>query len=125
MGNPSLWEFMGTYWMYFAFGTYAAILIMKWVPFITHEEKEFSFSIITNNSCYVNNAYYREYIPKVYDIMLFNGELDILEIRLKVLNETVNKFILVESCITFSGKPKPYYYEENKDRYLAYSNKYL
>lgn len=125
MNNSSLWEYLGNYAVYFIIATYVSVLAMRWYPFVSHEEREFSFAVVANQSCYVNNAYYRDEIPKVYDVMLFNGELDLLEIRLRLLNETVDKFILVEGCITFSAKPKPYYYEENKERYSNYSNKYI
>lgn len=59
----------------------------------------------------------------VIDAVTFNGELDILEIRLNILNDFVDQFIIVESRNTFSGKPKPLYYEENKERYKAWEHK--
>lgn len=59
----------------------------------------------------------------IIDIFSFNGELDILEIRLNVLDSVVDEFIICESPITFTGKPKPLYYQENKERYAKWHHK--
>ncbi len=59
----------------------------------------------------------------VIDCFTFNGEFDLLEIRLNVLDEFVDEFIIVEAPTTFSGKPKPLYYEETKDRYKKWHDK--
>ncbi len=54
---------------------------------------------------------------------MFCGEADLLEIRLNVLNPYVDTFVLVEANETFSGLPKPLYYEEHKERFAAFSEK--
>ena len=41
---------------------------------------------------------------KIYDCFIFNDELDLLELRLKFLEDTVDYFVLVESERTLSGK---------------------
>jgi beta-1,4-mannosyl-glycoprotein beta-1,4-N-acetylglucosaminyltransferase len=56
----------------------------------------------------------------VIDVITFNGEYDLLEIRLNILNDYVDEFIIVEAPTTFSGKPKPLYYEEQKQRYSQF-----
>ena len=53
----------------------------------------------------------------VVDCILYNGEADILEIRLSVLNEFVDQFVICEAKTTFSGKPKPLYFEQQKERF--------
>ena len=53
----------------------------------------------------------------VYDCFSFFNELDLLEIRLNVLKDVVDKFVLVEATRTHTGRPKPLYYEENKARF--------
>ena len=58
----------------------------------------------------------------LYDCIMFNDELDLLELRLNH-HSFVDKFILIESSKTYSGIPKPYYYAENKQRYEAFSDK--
>lgn len=59
----------------------------------------------------------------IIDCVTFNGEYDLLEIRLNILNDYVDEFIIVEAPTTFSGKPKPLYYEQNKDRYKQWHSK--
>ena len=60
---------------------------------------------------------------KVFDCFPFYNELDLLEIRLNVLNDVVDYFVLTESTRTFTGKPKPLYYDKNKDRFKKFSHK--
>lgn len=60
---------------------------------------------------------------KVFDCFPFYNELDLLEIRLNVLNDVVDYFVLSESTRTFTGKLKPLYYNENKDRFKKFSHK--
>ena len=59
----------------------------------------------------------------IYDCFMFNGELDMLEIRLNILDDHVDKFVLCESTQTFSGRPKPLYYQENKERFTKWSDR--
>lgn len=59
----------------------------------------------------------------IIDCFTFNGEYDLLEIRLNILNDYVDEFIIVEAPTTFSGKPKPLYYEQGKDRYKQWHHK--
>jgi beta-1,4-mannosyl-glycoprotein beta-1,4-N-acetylglucosaminyltransferase len=54
---------------------------------------------------------------------MFFNELDLLEIRLKELYDVVDVFVLAESNISHSGKPKEYIYENNKERFNKYSDK--
>ena len=53
----------------------------------------------------------------IYDCFLFYNELDLLEIRLNELKDVVDKFVLVECSTTFSSLEKPFYFEENIERY--------
>ena len=61
----------------------------------------------------------------IVDCFLFNDELDVLEIRLSLLSPYVSLFVLVESAKTFDGQDKPFYYEENRERFKDYSDKIL
>jgi len=61
----------------------------------------------------------------VYDCFLFFNELDLLEIRLNVLSEVVDKFVLVEADKTFSNNKKPFYFEDNKERYNRFQDKII
>lgn len=62
---------------------------------------------------------------KIYDCFQFFNELDLLEIRLNVLNDHVDYFVLTESTVTFSGLNKPLYYQENKDRFEKFNDKII
>ena len=59
----------------------------------------------------------------VYDCFPFYNELDLLEIRLNVLNDVVDYFVLAESSRTFSGKKKKLYFQENKERFKDFLHK--
>ena len=61
----------------------------------------------------------------VYDCFSFYNELDLLEIRLNVLKDVVDRFVLVEATQTHTGKSKPLYYEENKTRFAAFADKII
>jgi beta-1,4-mannosyl-glycoprotein beta-1,4-N-acetylglucosaminyltransferase len=61
----------------------------------------------------------------IYDIFSFNNELDMLELRLNILDPHVDKFVLVEADKTFSGVNKPLYYEENKERFVKFYDKII
>lgn len=61
----------------------------------------------------------------IYDCFMFNGELDMLEIRLNILDEHVDKFVIAESRQTFSGKSKPLYYLENRERFANWNHKII
>ncbi len=60
-----------------------------------------------------------------YDCFTYNGEEDILEIRLNILDPYVDYFVLGESTKTFSGKYKPLYYKENKERFKKWNHKII
>ena len=62
---------------------------------------------------------------KIYDCFNFFNELDILEIRLNTLKDCVDYFVIVESNITHSGEDKPFYFEENKDRFSEFLDKII
>lgn len=61
----------------------------------------------------------------VYDCFSVFNELDLLEIRLNVLWNVVDKFVFTEATMTHTGRPKPLYYEENKARFAKYADKII
>lgn len=63
--------------------------------------------------------------PKVFDCIRFFNELDLLEIRLNVLNDVVDYFVISECNYTISGNEKPLYYLENKDRFKEFEHKII
>jgi hypothetical protein len=61
----------------------------------------------------------------IYDCFTFFNELDLLDIRLNVLNDVVDRFVLVEATHTHQFKPKPLYYSDNKERFKAFEHKII
>ena len=61
----------------------------------------------------------------VYDCFQFFNELDILQLRLHIMNDVVDKFVISESTVTFSGDPKPLFYEENKEMFREFEDKII
>lgn len=59
------------------------------------------------------------------DAFTFFNELDLLELRLSILDPYTDKFILLESRQTFSGQEKLLYYEENKERFAKWNDKII
>ena len=56
----------------------------------------------------------------VYDCFPFFNELDILELRLNILDPYVDRFIIEESTMTFSGEPKELVFKDNMDRFARF-----
>lgn len=61
----------------------------------------------------------------IYDCFSFFNELDLLEIRLNVLKDVVDKFVLVEAGETHTGKPKPLYFKENEARFAEFKDRII
>lgn len=59
----------------------------------------------------------------IVDVFTYNGEADILEIRLNILSDLVDQFILVEFDKTFSGKPKEPYFSIDDPRWEKWKDK--
>lgn len=61
----------------------------------------------------------------IYDCFTFFNELDLLELRLNILKDVVDKFVIVEAPITHRGEPKPLYYAENTNRFAAFADRII
>jgi beta-1,4-mannosyl-glycoprotein beta-1,4-N-acetylglucosaminyltransferase len=64
-------------------------------------------------------------MAKIYDSFLFFNELDLLDIRLTMLYPHVDYFVISECDYTFSGKEKPFYFEDNKEKFAKFSDKII
>ena len=62
---------------------------------------------------------------KIYDCIPVFNEMDILEIRLELMYDYVDYFIISECDYTFSGLKKPFYFEESKARFTKYMDKII
>jgi beta-1,4-mannosyl-glycoprotein beta-1,4-N-acetylglucosaminyltransferase len=62
---------------------------------------------------------------KIIDSFIFYNEIDLLYYRLSILDEYVDKFIIVESTHTFSGHPKTLFYYDNKNKFEKFNEKII
>jgi beta-1,4-mannosyl-glycoprotein beta-1,4-N-acetylglucosaminyltransferase len=56
----------------------------------------------------------------ITDAFMFFNELELLEIRLHELSSVVDRFVLVEARETFSFRPKPLHYYDNRARFKRF-----
>jgi predicted O-methyltransferase YrrM len=59
----------------------------------------------------------------VYDCFSFFNELDLLELRLRELEDVVDWFVLAEAPVTHAGQAKPLYFAENKRAFRPWLDK--
>ena len=64
-------------------------------------------------------------IRRVIDVFPFYNELDLLELRFRMLYDHVDFFVVSECEETFSGKLKPMYFAENRERFTAFDDKII
>jgi beta-1,4-mannosyl-glycoprotein beta-1,4-N-acetylglucosaminyltransferase len=62
---------------------------------------------------------------KIYDLMMVNDELDMLELRLAQLYADVDYFVIVESATSFTNSPKPLHVHANWRRFAAFHDKII
>lgn len=60
---------------------------------------------------------------RILDVILFNNEIDYLEIRLNELYDTVDIFYIIESNKTFSGNSKSLIFKENINKFNNFIDK--
>lgn len=61
----------------------------------------------------------------MFDCCIVNHELDLLEIRMHTLNDVVEKFVIVESNTTHSGKSKKMHFTDNIQRFEKFKDKII
>ncbi len=59
----------------------------------------------------------------VFDCIPFFNELDILKLRMQILNPYVDWFVIEESSVTFSGEPKRMIFAENRHLFKEFEDK--
>lgn len=59
---------------------------------------------------------------KIVDAFMFNHELDLLEVRLRLYQGYVDEFVIFEADHSLTNKPKKLYFEEHKERF-SFCNK--
>ncbi|KAJ9529887.1 hypothetical protein QJQ45_022308 [Haematococcus lacustris] len=71
----------------------------------------------------MHNLLPRDRPRRIIDSIIFNDELELLDIRLHTLWDVVDTFVIVESNKTFSNKSKPLHFAENAARYTEFMRK--
>ncbi|MHC4156223.1 MAG: glycosyltransferase family 17 protein [Planctomycetota bacterium] len=61
----------------------------------------------------------------IYNCFPFYDEFMMLDIRLAELGDVVDKFVLVESTMTYSGRPKPLFFSDAMERYANWKDKLI
>tara|TARA_Y100001972_G_scaffold15244_1_gene16041 strand:- start:799 stop:1683 length:885 start_codon:yes stop_codon:yes gene_type:complete len=62
---------------------------------------------------------------KVFDVFLFGYELDLLEIRMNILDPYVDYFVFSEGCKTFSGEDKGFVFKKTDKRFKKFKDKII
>jgi beta-1,4-mannosyl-glycoprotein beta-1,4-N-acetylglucosaminyltransferase len=62
---------------------------------------------------------------KIFDCFKFFNELELLDLRLMVLDELVDYFVLVEANKTHTGKEKEFIFEQNKHKFSSYLDRII
>lgn len=62
---------------------------------------------------------------KIYDCFKFYNELELLELRMELLGDIVDYFIVVEGTRTQQGKEKPLFFKLHIDRFKKWSDKII
>lgn len=52
-------------------------------------------------------------MPKIIDVITYNGEQELFDLRYNILKDYVDEFRVIEFDQTFSGKPKPQLFTQN------------
>lgn len=61
----------------------------------------------------------------IYDCCMFYNELDMLLLRMHILRDAVDFHVICEAAETHSGKPKPYYFAQERHRFAEFEDKII
>lgn len=62
---------------------------------------------------------------KIFDCFLYNGEIEVLKLRLEIMGPHIEKFVILEANKTFSGLNKPFYFERDRHSWEKWKDKIL
>ncbi|KAK6945133.1 Glycosyl transferase, family 17 [Dillenia turbinata] len=74
-------------------------------------------NVSMDHLCQLHGWSLRSEPRQVFDGIIFNNEIDLLELRWRELNPYISKFVILESNATFTGIPKPLVFTSNLDRF--------
>lgn len=112
-----------TYSLVFKVRNFIKRILKSMFPEKKEQASHLTAKVTTELSSDIKNTYRLE--NKIYDCFIFFNELDLLEIRFNILDAYVDYFVVVEATETFSGKPKPLYFKENKERFKKWEHKII
>ncbi|XP_022774372.1 uncharacterized protein LOC111316615 [Durio zibethinus] len=81
------------------------------IPHYYHE------NVTMETLCNLHGWKIRESPRRVFDVVLFSNEIDILTLRWNELYPYITQFVLLESNSTFSGLPKPLTFASNRQQF--------
>ncbi|PIA60079.1 hypothetical protein AQUCO_00400750v1 [Aquilegia coerulea] len=90
-----------------------------------HLPHYYAENVSMDHLCHLHGWSHRSEPRRVFDAIIFNNELDLLEIRWRELLPYVSKFIILESTTTFTGISKPLFFAENRDRFKFVDDKII
>lgn len=61
----------------------------------------------------------------IYDCFQFFNEIDILKLRMNILKDIVDKFVIAESTVTFTGNPKPLNFQSNRKEFSEFEDRII
>lgn len=61
--------------------------------------------------------------PRIIDVFPFNGEFDMLALKLAAMSGWVDRFVIVEAAATFTGLPKPLSFPGRASEFAHLANK--
>lgn len=73
--------------------------------------------------CHLHGWTLRSQPRRVFDGVIFSNELDLLELRVGELHPYITKFVILESKTTFTGNPKPLFFDSNRERFAFAKDK--
>ncbi len=62
---------------------------------------------------------------RIFNLVPYNGERMMLDLRLKTMGDWVDTFVIVESSLTFTGQPKPLHFLNDRERFAAHADRIL
>lgn len=74
---------------------------------------------------YVSELVGQLHTGKVYDCFLFFNELNLLEMRMNILESVVDYFVIVEANITHSGVPREFCFAANRNKFTKWEHKII
>ncbi|KAH9613125.1 hypothetical protein KSS87_013674 [Heliosperma pusillum] len=86
-------------------------------PLFSHLPHYYAENVSMDHLCHLHGWAVRSHPRRVFDAIIFSNELELLEIRWHELEPYVTKFVIMESNTTFTGIPKPLYFDSNRARF--------